>query len=603
MKYSPLLLLILVPMISGVICLALPDRFKNIIKAVSSVVSLAAVWLAISVFIKKPFLWNYGSYPMLVADNLAGFVAIFISVFCLLVTVYSFGVTEKYFGRYFGYILMTLGASMGAAFSNDMIAFLVFWGILAALLYLLVNIKQTDASAAAAKKALIIIGGTDALMIFGICLIWTISGKFAMNGARIPLDSLAAYTAYFSLAFAAFAKVGVFPFHSWLPDVAEASPAAVTAYLPASLDKLLGIYLLARISLNIFTMNAAMNIVLSFVGSVTIVFGVVMLLTQQDMKRFLGVSSISQAGYIVLGIGTGSAIGLAGALFHMLNHAIYKSCLLMTAGAVEKKAGTTDMAFLGGLYKYMPITFIACLVASMSISGIPPFNGFVSKWMIYQGIIESAARNNPLWAVWLVCAMFGSAVTIASFMKLLHAVFLGRSAQGIKDIREVGISMSSPMVALAATCIVFGIFATAIPLPVFILPSIGLAISYIGTWDPVFATALILAAIILGAFSYILLKPGTFRTVGVFVGGEDVSKMDRVTGTEFYDTIKDMPSMKAFYKREGAGDLDLYKISGRAAGYFTGLMKKLHNGILPTYLVWCLIGMIGIFLAIFLGQR
>ena len=112
---------------------------------------------------------------------------------------------------------------------------------------------------------------------------------------------------------------------------------------------------------------------------------------------------------MVLGIGTGNPIGIAGALFHMLNNAIYKSCLFLTGGSVQHKTGTTNLDKLGGLAKLMPITFTACLIAALSISGVPPFNGFVSKWMIYQGIVELGREGSKLWVIWLAAAMFGSA--------------------------------------------------------------------------------------------------------------------------------------------------------------------------------------------------
>jgi len=141
---------------------------------------------------------------------------------------------------------MTLGCSMGAVYANNLIILVVFWGMLAALLYLLVSSDGTVKASASAKKALIIIGGTDACLIFAIGLIWKMSGTFLMEGLHISLNSPFAYISYICIVIAAFAKAGAMPFHSWLPDVAQNGPAPVTAYLPASVDKLLGIYLLAK---------------------------------------------------------------------------------------------------------------------------------------------------------------------------------------------------------------------------------------------------------------------------------------------------------------------------------------------------------------------
>jgi NADH:ubiquinone oxidoreductase subunit 5 (subunit L)/multisubunit Na+/H+ antiporter MnhA subunit len=304
---------------------------------------------------------------------------------------------------------------------------------------------------------------------------------------------------------------------------------------------------------------------------------------------------------MILGIGSGTVIGIAGGLFHMLNNVIYKSCLFLTAGAVEKRTKTMDLDKLGGLAKFMPLTFLACLVASLSISGMPPFNGFVSKWMIYQGIIESAPSGGKLWVIWLSAAMFGSALTIASFMKLIHAAFLGRRSSLIRDVREVGPFMYIPMLILAAMCFVFGVFAFKLPIPCLIMPSIGGNLAYIGVWGAIPATILMLVGLVVGLFIYLLSRRGSFRTVNNFVGGEDPERLPRISGTEFYDTIKEIGPIGRMYKEEQAGNLDLYNVSLKVVNFFTVPLRRLHNGVLPTYLVWCLLGMMAMFLFLLLG--
>ncbi|MDO8525229.1 MAG: proton-conducting transporter membrane subunit, partial [Candidatus Omnitrophota bacterium] len=600
MPHNPLVLLIVGPIAAGVACLALPDRAKIFTKILALSVSLAAFIGTIMVFIKKPLIYETASHPILIADNLSAFIALAAALFAFLIIIYSFGFIKASFGRYFGYVLATLGSSLAVAYADNMIAFLTFWGFLAVLLYLLVNFQGTDRAAASAKKALIIIGGTDAVMIFGIGLIWSMTGTLSFSNVHLTLAGPLNYCAYFSLVIASFAKAGAMPFHSWLPDVAEDAPASVTAYLPASLDKLLGIYLLAKASLSLFTMNGISNFILALFGSLTIILAVIFALVQHDLKRLLGYHAVSQVGYMILGIGTGNPIGIAGGMFHMLNNTIYKSCLFLSAGSVEEKTHTTDLSKLGGLMKFMPVTFACFLVASLSISGIPPFNGFVSKWMVYQGIIESACAKNPFWIVWIVCAMFGSALTVASFMKLLHAVFMGRPSKDFSYIKEPGASILLPILTLALLCCVFGIFAFSAPISIFIIPAIGKAVSYCGIWNPALAAVLIAAGIILGALAYFLLRPGVFRAVSTFIGGEDADKLDRVTGVEFYNTIRDMKGLKWLYKKEEEKSLDIYTLGRKAIYFFTGRFQYLHNGILPTYLVWCLLGMIAIFFGIFL---
>ena len=167
---------------------------------------------------------------------------------------------------------------------------------------------------------------------------------------------------------------------------------------------------------------------------ITIITAVMMALVQHNYKRLLGFHAVSQVGYMILGFGMGSVIGVAAGLFHMINNALYKSGLFLSAGCVEYRTGKEDIDDLGGLSKAMPVTFIASLIFAMSISGVPPFNGFASKWMIYQGIIDfgtGAGFANKLWMIWLGLAVLGSALTLASFIKFIGGIFLGRRNQNL----------------------------------------------------------------------------------------------------------------------------------------------------------------------------
>jgi NADH:ubiquinone oxidoreductase subunit 5 (subunit L)/multisubunit Na+/H+ antiporter MnhA subunit len=527
-------------------------------------------------------------------DHLSIFVGGFVVFFSVLTILYSLGFMRKRQGllRYYLYILLTLVASLGAVFSNNLIVFIVFWGFLGLLLYLLIGFGQKENTSSTAKKTFIIVGGTDALMLLGIAFIWRISGTLKMDAMSIALTNKAAILAYLCLAAGAFAKAGAMPFHTWVPDTAEDAPTPVTAFLPASLDKLLGIYFLARISLDMFRMTPAMNTVLMVVGSFTIVAAVMMALIPHDMKRLLGYHAVSQVGYMVLGIGTGVPVGIAGGMFHMLNHAIYKSCLFLSGGAVEKKSGTTDLEKLGGFAKIMPVTFITFLIASFAISGVPPFNGFVSKWMVYQGIIDTAKGGGYLWIVWLVAAMFGSALTLASFMKLIHAVFLGQPSKEEKK-GETGPTMWIPTVTLATLCVIFGVFAYSIPLKMFIIPSIGESVAFLGTWFAGLATILILIGIVIGFIIYFLGTVVKTRETKAFVGGEvlEENPQMRVSGLEFYNTIQELGVLKTIYRLALKKTFDIYEVGAKLTFGLNKVLRYLHNGILPTYLAWCLLGM------------
>jgi len=542
-------------------------------------------------------------YPWFKLDPLNSFMVLAIGLFSVLTIIYSFGFMKEK-GRlrqYYIYIILTAIASLGAVLSNNLLLLLVFWGFLGLTLYLLINIGD-EKSSLAAKKTFIIVGGSDALMLLGIGVIYYLTSTLQMDKITLALNNNLAVLAYLCIAIACFAKAGAMPFHSWIPDCAEAAPVPVVAFLPASLDKLLGIYLLARISLNLFVMNEVLNIFLMLIGAFTIVAAVMMAMVQHNMKRLLGYHAVSQVGYMVLGIGTGNPIGIAGGIFHMLNNSIYKQALFLISGNVENKTGTTDLEKLGGLSKAMPFTYITALIVSLSISGVPPFNGFVSKWMVYQGLItQLRIADYPLRITSILClvaAMFGSGLTLASFMKLLHATFLGQRNNAITQERynEVHWTMWLPCVILATLCVVFGIFAYQVPLKYFILPAVS-GVAFIGIWYAGLSTLLIIIGLVLGflIFSSKGLRP-KLREDTVFVGSElrDVQE-NRVTGTEFYNTIKELGLLRAIYKRAETGFFDIYEQGKKFTFSLSGILQYLHNGILPTYLVWCLLGMLGLF--------
>jgi NADH-quinone oxidoreductase subunit L len=239
------------------------------------------------------------------------------------------------------------------------------------------------------------------------------------------------------------------------------------AIFPGALEKLIGIYFLTRISLDMFKLDphSWVSMVMMIVGSLTIVLAVSMALIQKDYKRLLSYHAISQVGYMILGIGTLVPAGIIGGLFHMLNNAIYKSCLFLTGGAVEKETGTTDLKKLGGLWKKMPVTFACFAVAAVSISGVPPFNGFFSKELVYDGALERGM-------IFYIAALLGSFLTAASFLKLGHAAYLGKISKENERAKEAPIQMLLPMIVIASFCIIFGLWNT-LPIQKLIQPILG----------------------------------------------------------------------------------------------------------------------------------
>jgi formate hydrogenlyase subunit 3/multisubunit Na+/H+ antiporter MnhD subunit len=537
-------------------------------------------------------------YPLLKLDMLSVSVSLGCLFFFLIIGFYSFKFLKGKvnLASYFTFYILTAIISCLTVLANNLILLLICWGFLGFTLYMLINMSGTEGSAAAAKKTLLIVGASDSVMLFGMAIIFYLTGTFQMDRIQIPLGSVRwvfPVIAYSCLAIASFAKAGVMPMHSWIPDCSSHAPVPVSAYLPASLDKLLGIYLLARISLDMFLMSEAMNIALMIIGAFTIIAAVMMALVQHDLKRFLGYSTVSQVGYMVLGIGTGTPLGIAGGLFHMFNHALYKSCLFLTSGNVEYRTKTTELDSLGGLSKFMPLTYTAALIASLSISGVPPFNGFFSKWLIYQGLIEGFARYRFIAVGCLTLAMFGSALTLASFLKVLHATYLGQPGEKILQgkPKEVPWPLWLPVIVLSLLCIIFGIFAFQLPLRYIIYPAAGLSAGG-ASFSFGVPAVLIITAIIAGLILYYLISlKKALRPDNAFFGGEKLPAESRVTGTEFYNSIKELKVLRFMYKKAEAGKLDIYE-QGKTAVFAVGkFFQYLHNGVLPTYLVWTLIGM------------
>jgi formate hydrogenlyase subunit 3/multisubunit Na+/H+ antiporter MnhD subunit len=431
-------------------------------------------------------------------------------------------------------------------------------------------------------------------MIIGIAIIWKITGSLSMGGISVPTTNVLSVVAFLALLTGSFTKAGAFPFHTWVPDYAKSAPASSSAYLPASLDKLLGIYFLARITTKLFILNEWMTLLLLAIGIITIISAVMMALVQHNYKRLLGFHAVSQVGYMILGFGLGSMIGVAAGLFHMINNTLYKSGLFLSAGCVEYRTGKEEIDDLGGLSKAMPFTFFSSLVFAMSISGVPPFNGFASKWMIYQGIIDFGSGTglaNKLWVVWLGFAVLGSALTLASFIKFVGGVFLSRRKSEFENVREVPVMMWIPMVILSIFCIIFGVFATNFVVPKLFMPVSG-EFQFTGFWNSSFVSLLVFISIILGIIVYMGLNIKRFRIEDSFIGGEKIQDQTSYSTPEFYKTFGEFRFLAWIYKKAEERWFDIYDLSKQIILWISHQLSEEHTGVLPGYVIWVFAGLI-----------
>ena len=562
---------IALPILAGLLCLLLPKRTRRAHELLAIVTSVLTVGIASTILCLRDLHFTAFWLALgpgvtiqfdLLAGHFGGLILLAASIFTLLIAVYSLRYMADHPRRseHYAYLLLTMGMAAGTALANNLLVFLFFWDMLVVLLYAMVSLGGKEAIPGA-NKTLIIVGAADLALLLGIALVFLSSGTLTMSELAAAPQRLSGWlptAAFLLILVGALAKAGAIPLHSWIPAISTTAPIPAMAYLPAALDKLLGIYLLARLSLNLFVMTPAIGLVLMVIGSITIVAAVLMALIQHDYRKMLSFHAVSQVGYMVLGIGTGTPIGAIGGIFHMLNHAIYKSCLFLCAGSVQRQTGRTKYPELGGLAGAMPWTFGASLIAALAISGVPPTNGFVSKWLVYQGILE---RGGPLFPLFLLAAMFGSALTLASFMKLLYSVFWGDRPKGLAKVTESPPSMLIPLGVLALTCLVFGIFYLW-PVNVLIRPILGqagLQAVVPGIWQSGLATILLLLSLVAGLLFYLGGRATKAEETEVFLGGEALDpEMYRVPGTQFFGPIKGLGGLKELYERAERGAFDLY---------------------------------------------
>lgn len=594
--------LIFLPVIAGLLLLLLSDKVsfgKEFILLLSTLVNLILAILKFNQKFMYKFFWaGFGIDFSIRLDHFSNFIILTIAVFCLLISLYSITFMKKknIANQFYVYLLISLSMVNGAVLADNLVVMLFFWEGLLITLFAMIIIGNKNAFSTAVK-AVVLVGVSDLCMIIGIGLTAHLSGTLTISKIHLPLDSLGAL-AFIMLMLGAIAKAGCMPFHSWIPDAAIDAPLPFMALFPAALEKLLGIYFLTRISFGMFalTPQSWMSDLLMIIGGVTILLAVMMALIQKDYKRLLSYHAISQVGYMILGIGTAVPAGMVGGLFHLLNNAMYKSCLFLTAGAVEHQTGTTDLRRLGGLAKKMPITAICFIIAGISISGVPPFNGFFSKELIYDGALERGI-------IFYIMAVTGSFFTAASFLKLGHSAFFGKLNDEHKNVKEAHWTMLVPIIVIALLCILFGVYNT-LPLNKLIQPVFGEHLlenhNYSGfptNFTLVFITILVLIA---AAFNHFY---------GVKKSGSGLGAVNHIHYAPILHNIYDKAENRFFDPYNiGLKIINLlakiswcidkiidwfYNTFIVAIIYgFSWFFKKLHTGNYSLYIVWSLIGII-----------
>lgn len=454
--------LILLPFFSVVI-LNLP--FRRLMKR-------AAFWLCLAVVLIQIGLTVFSAlYPGINDPDICGSFLRFdftidnlsrVLLFCIGIVVFSALFAQKYTlkedGRAFNLVnmlLLILIGMNGTVMVRDIFSLYVFLEITAVCSFILIGFDKNNHAFEAAFKYIILSVVATVLMLFSIALLLIISGDTGFSSIAAALktspDRQIIALALGIFLCALFIKAGLMPFHGWLPDAYSAAPGFVSVLLAGIVTKTLGVYTLIRIVHSVFGLDNSIKQVLLLVGAVSVVAGALAALGQSDFKRMLAYSSISQVGYIILGLGCGTALGLAGAVFHLFNHSIFKSLLFINSAALEAETGTRNMDELSGVAKKMPFTGITNVLASLSCAGIPPLAGFWSKLLIIIALWISG------FYVYAVIAVLASVLTLAYLLSMQRRVFFGQLKTGLENIKEAGFNLMLPALTLAIITVAAGL--------------------------------------------------------------------------------------------------------------------------------------------------
>ncbi len=366
------------------------------------------------------------------------------------------------------FLLMT-GAMNGVVLSGDLFNMYVFIEIAAISSYGLVAFGTESEELEAAFKYLIlgVLGST--FILVGVTILYSLTGQ--LNMARVARiisiqdisESPAVILASASLIGGLALKAAMVPFHAWLPDAHPSAPAPISAMLSGVLIKAAGVYALARIVFNVLGVSPYYANVLIALGVLSMIIGVFLAIGQWDFKRLLAYHSISQMGYVVMSIGVAAAVMarggskavaslcLLGGLFHLFNHAAFKSLLFLSSGSIEQATGTRNLKKMGGLARRMPITSFCCRVGALSIAGVPPFNGFFSKLIIIIGLVVA---GYPILAA---LAVLVALLTLLSFVKVQRYALEGPVSVQTEAVHESSWQMGLGMVVLAVVCVLAGL--------------------------------------------------------------------------------------------------------------------------------------------------
>jgi len=552
-----------------------------------------------------------GGYAIGIAlevDAISLFFALLIATAVFVSCIYSirYMVHDDCVPQYYVLYCLLAGGVLGLVLSGDIFNMFVMVEILtfAAVALTAFRTKVYGALEAAFKYLVVGCMGSTSILA-GVIMLYAQyhTLNLAQLASLVPGTLNNATKVAFALLYIGFStKAFIVPFHPLAADAHGAAPASISVLISGVLTKS-GIYGIIRLTYFLFqTMNlGTMQFMLVFIGSVSMFVCVTMALAQHDFKRLLAYHSISQIGYVLAAVGLSTALGFSAGLYHAMNHTLFKGLLFLAAGAVLHETGTTDLGKLGGLSKKMPHTTVLFLIGAFSISGVPPFNGFASKWMIYQATYQKAVETNNIgFLLVTIVALITSVLTLASFVKVSQSVFFGQLPKEYENVKEVPFGMRLAMGILAALCVITGLFpktvtglltepaAKAVASVGDYIRAMGfksglaateVTFTQVGVWEPV-NWLLILCIALLGVT--IVAVAGKYDRVSAAAAAAEGEKVDTKYQL-FYGGEENV------YSQVGGGDL-FWGFKHNWRHYFD-FMHDLHSGVVNDYALWAVVAL------------
>ena len=408
----------------------------------------------------------------LLIDNVSALMMVLVSFLCLIIGIYSLGymAEDKSKTRYYAEFVLFTAGMLGTVSANNFLQFLIFWETMGLCSYLLIGFwYEKSEAASAAKKAFMVTRVGDMLLLIGIMAIFASLGTFnivEIQARGIPAGALMHVIPLLLFA-GAVGKSAQFPLHIWLPDAME-GPTTVSALIHAATMVKAGVFLVAR-SFPLVAASDIASITVICIGGFTAIFAASMALVAFDIKRVLAYSTISQIGYMILGLGAAALLfeaghashGFTASMYHLMNHAFFKALLFLAAGSVIHAVGTNDMRVMGGLHSKMKITSIAMLFGALALSGIPPFSGFWSKDAILHEVFVAGETYGAIFTFIWVAGVITAFLTAFYAFRLWFMTFAGKTRGDIHPHESPRV-MTYPLIALAVFALISGMLAVVI---------------------------------------------------------------------------------------------------------------------------------------------